>query len=255
MSTAPSAEETAGLTAQLAAVADELEAHLPEFPLPRFIAPDEDGPAEGRCRSGAPCPTTWSSAPSTRWRCRSSWSSSRPRRSGWAVFDVAYEGAPGCVHGAVLAATFDIVLTAANAIEGATGPTVRLALRYLRPTLTDEEAVFEGWVTEVTARRVFCKGRIVQDGTVTVEAEGEFAIFNHRELVNRMASSRSRCERPPDVGGAAEAPGTGGNRRAPAGGEWPDGGSGRRGPPVPAALAGPGRLRLRAPDADPFRRD
>ena len=35
-----------------------------------------------------------------------------PKALGRAAFDVAYEGAPGCVHGAVLAATFDIVLTA-----------------------------------------------------------------------------------------------------------------------------------------------
>jgi acyl-coenzyme A thioesterase PaaI-like protein len=114
-----------------------------------------------------------------------------PKALGRVVFDVAYEGAPGCVHGAVLAATFDIVLTAANAIEGSVGPTVSLAFRFLRPTLTDVEAVFEGWVTGVTDRRIFSKGRIVQDGIVTVEADGEFAIFN-QDRVQRMASSRQR---------------------------------------------------------------
>ena len=114
-----------------------------------------------------------------------------PKAIGRVVFDVAYEGAPGCVHGAVLAASFDIVLTAANAIEGAVGPTVSLAFRFLRPTLTDEEAVFEGWVTGVTDRRIFSKGRIVQDGIVTVEADGEFAIFN-QDRVQKMASSRRR---------------------------------------------------------------
>ena len=51
--------------------------------------------------------------------------------------------------------------------------------------------MFEGWVTEVTDRRIFSKGRIVQGGVVTVEAEGEFAIFN-QDGVNRMASSRRR---------------------------------------------------------------
>ena len=45
-----------------------------------------------------------------------------PKALGYATFDVGYEGAPGCVHGAALAATFDIILTAANAIAGATGP-------------------------------------------------------------------------------------------------------------------------------------
>jgi acyl-CoA thioesterase FadM len=106
------------------------------------------------------------------------------------------------VHGAVLAATFDIILTAANAIEGSVGPTVRLALRYLRPTLTGEEAVFEGWVTEVNERRIFSKGRIVQGGIVTVEAEGEFAVFNSREGVERMAASRRQSF---DAAGAAPA--------------------------------------------------
>ena len=75
---------------------------------------------------------------------------------------------------------------------------MRLALHYKRPTLTDEEAVFEGWVTEVTDRRVYSKGRIVQGGIVTVEAEGEFAVFN-QDGVQRMASSRRRsfdAERP-----------------------------------------------------------
>ena len=82
---------------------------------------------------------------------------------------------------------------------------MRLALRYLRPTLTDEEAVFEGWVTEVTDRRIFSEGRIVQGGIVTVEAEGEFAIFN-RDGVHRMASARRRSF---DAGRA----GGGGDRR------------------------------------------
>ena len=103
-----------------------------------------------------------------------------PKALGYATFDVAYEGAPGCVHGAALAATFDIVLTGANSLAGATGPTVRLSIRYRRPTLVNEEAVFEGWVTEVTERRVFSLGRIVQGGVVTVEAEGEFAMLEPR---------------------------------------------------------------------------
>ncbi len=44
VSTAPPAGETQRLTSQLAAVADELERHTPEMPIPRFMAPDPDGP-------------------------------------------------------------------------------------------------------------------------------------------------------------------------------------------------------------------
>ena len=206
VSTAPTAAETARLTAQLAAVADELEAHLPEHPLPRFIAPEQEAPPREVPIGGA-MPYDVVVGPFNPLALPVVLDFEPPKALGRAVFDVAYEGAPGCVHGAVLAATFDIVLTAANALEGATGPTVRLGLRYLRPTLTDVEAVFEGWVTGVTDRRVFSQGRIVQDGIVTVEAEGEFAIFNNRELVNRMASRRTAGASGSVSGGAAEAPG------------------------------------------------
>ncbi len=190
VSAAPTAAETARLTAGLAALADELEAHVPAVPLPRFIPPDEDGPPKDVPLGGA-MPYDVVVGPFNPVALPVVLDFEPPRALGRGVFDVTYEGAPGCVHGAVLAAAFDIILTAANAIEGSVGPTVSLALRYLRPTLTGEEAVFEGWVTEVTDRRIFSKGRIVQGGIVTVEAEGEFAIFN-QDGVNRMASSRRR---------------------------------------------------------------
>jgi acyl-coenzyme A thioesterase PaaI-like protein len=208
VSTAPPAEETARLTAQLNAVADQMERHRPENPLPRFMDPDEDGPPRPVPLGGA-MPYDVVVGPFNPVAPPVVLDFEPPKALGRAVFDVTYEGAPGCVHGAVLAATFDIVLTAANAIAGATGPTVRLALRYKRPTLTDVEAVFEGWVTEVTDRRVFSKGRIVQDGIVTVEADGEFAVFN-REGVNAMAASRARNlrARRSGAGGEGHAPGT-----------------------------------------------
>jgi hypothetical protein len=191
VSAAPPAAETARLTAGLVALADELENHLPAEALPRFIPPEEDGPPSDVPLGGA-MPYDVVVGPFNPVALPLVLDFEPPRALGRGVFDVTYEGAPGCVHGAVLAAAFDIILTAANAIVGSVGPTVSLALRYVRPTLTGEEAVFEGWVTEVTERRIFSKGRIVQGGVVTVEAEGEFAIFN-QDRVNRLASSR----RPP----------------------------------------------------------
>jgi hypothetical protein len=198
VSTAPSAAETAALTVRLTAVADDMERHLPEVPLPRFVPPEGgELPSDRPIGDAMPfdvivgelnplaLPVTLAFEP--------------PKALGYATFTVAYEGAPGCVHGAALAATFDIILTAANAIAGATGPTVRLAQRFRRPTLLGEEAVFEGWVTDVTERRVFSQGRIVQGGEVTVEAEGEFAVMR-TDGVGRMASGRRRAF---DAAGAA----------------------------------------------------
>jgi acyl-coenzyme A thioesterase PaaI-like protein len=190
VTTAPSPGETARITAALSAVADELERHQPDPPLPRFMAPDEDGPPKDVPLGGA-MPYDVVVGPFNPIALPIVLDFEPPKALGRAVFDVTYEGAPGCVHGAILAAAFDIILTAANAIEGSVGPTVRLAIRYLRPTLTNEEAVFEGWVTEVKERRIYSKGRIVQGGIVTVEADGEFAIFN-RDGVERMAQSRRK---------------------------------------------------------------
>jgi hypothetical protein len=201
VSAAPPAAETARMTSQLTALADELETHLPTDPLPRFIPPDEDGPPQDVPLGGS-MPYDVVVGPFNPVALPVVLDFDPPKALGRGVFDVTYEGAPGCVHGAVLAATFDIILTAANAIVGSVGPTVSLALRYVRPTLINEEAVFEGWVTDVTERRIFSKGRIVQGGVVTVEAEGEFAIFS-QDRVNGLASSR----RPPagDVPGAGAA--------------------------------------------------
>jgi Thioesterase superfamily len=191
VSTAPPPHETLELVAQLAEVADRLETHVPDVPFPRFIARTADGlPRDPPLGGMMPFDMVVGRFNPLALPVRLDFEP--PKALGYATFDVGYEGAPGCVHGATLAATFDIILTAANAMAGVTGPTVRLNLHYRRPTLVAEEAVFEGWVTETSDRRIFSAGRIVQGGVVTVEAEGEFAIFNP-EGVDRMVSSRERA--------------------------------------------------------------
>ena len=124
-----------------------------------------------------------------------------PRATGRATFTPQYEGAPGCVHGAVLAGAFDMMLTAANVIADAAGPTVSLSIRYLKPTLIGQPAVFEAWVTEVTERRTHSHGRLVQGGVVTVEADGEFVNMD-RTRINSMhrrdgAPAPGDADRPP----------------------------------------------------------
>jgi hypothetical protein len=191
VSTAPTPEATARMAATLRGVADELEECVPDEPLPRFIMAPLEVTTIGVPLGGA-MPYDPVVGPFNPLSLPVRLAFEPPKALGFATFGVAYEGAPGCVHGAVLLATFDIILTAANAIAGATGPTVRLGLHFRKPTLAYEEAQFEGWVTEVTDRRVFSKGQIVQGGVVTVEAEGEFAILN-RDAVGRMASVRRQA--------------------------------------------------------------
>lgn len=103
---------------------------------------------------------------------------------GRARFTTPFEGPPGCVQGGVIAATFDIVLSAANRAAQAAGPTVSLAMRYRRPTLLHRDLVVECEVAETDGRRTRSVGRIVQDGRVTVEAEGVFAVVDPKTIAS-----------------------------------------------------------------------
>jgi len=115
-----------------------------------------------------------------------------PLAIGRVVFSPTYEGGPGWVHGAALAGCFDIMLTAANVLADAAGPTVELSINYRKPTRVGVESVFESWVTRRTGRRVFSQGRLLQDGVVTVEAVGEFV---HMERARIAALHRTEERR------------------------------------------------------------
>jgi len=110
---------------------------------------------------------------------------SDPLSIGTVTFGTAYEGPPGCVHGAAIAAAFDQVLNVANLMSGAAGPTARLELRYRRPTPLHRAVRFEGWVKQREERKIHAAGRLLADGEVTVEADGLFIIVDV-ERVMRM---------------------------------------------------------------------
>ena len=42
--------------------------------------------------------------------------------------------------------------------------------------------MFEAWVTERTERRTHSRGRLIQGGVVTVEAEGEFVHLDRSRI-------------------------------------------------------------------------
>ena len=185
------------------ALADQLQAHLPEAgpgagPTARFadetVAPDE----VGRLASAMPFDVIIGSCNPLALPIDIEFDP--PRAIGSAVFTAPYEGAPGCVHGAVLAGAFDIILTAANVVAGGAGPTVTLSIRYLKPTRVLEPCRFESWVTSLDDRRTYSQGRLIQGGIVTVEAEGVFVNMERA----RIASLHRRGAPAPDGVGASD---------------------------------------------------
>jgi len=168
------------------ALADSLAGHVPEpgaEPKPRFA--DHPVPPRGAAALAAAMPFDVVIGSCNPVALPLALAFDPPRAIGRATFTPQYEGAPGCVHGAVLAGAFDIMLTAANVIAEGAGPTVSLTIRYLKPTLVEQPAVFESWVTELTGRRTYSHGRLVQGGVVTAEADGEFVNMD-RTRINAM---------------------------------------------------------------------
>jgi acyl-coenzyme A thioesterase PaaI-like protein len=109
-----------------------------------------------------------------------------PLAVGEVTFGTPYEGPPGCVHGAAIAAAFDQVLNVANLMSGNAGPTARLQMHYRRPTPLHRRLRFEGWVTQREERKVHSAGRLLVDDVVTVEAEGLYIIVDPERVARLL---------------------------------------------------------------------
>lgn len=169
--------ETVAITEDLARVADRLAAQVPNPVPPRL---GKDRPEHG-AYDGMPydvvtgrynplaIPVVIEAEP--------------PRAVGVVTFTTPYEGPPGCVHGAILAGVFDMVLTEANLLADAAGPTLELTIRYRKPTRLHVETRFEAWVTERKGRVVTTAGHALQGDAVTVEAIGKFVKLERDQVI------------------------------------------------------------------------
>lgn len=94
----------------------------------------------------------------------------------------AHQGAPGLVHGGVVAAIFDEVLGMAAIVKGMPGPTASLKVDYRAPTPLLTDLRFEARVERVQRRRVHVEGNCLVAGDCVAEAE---AIFVRPSEANR----------------------------------------------------------------------
>ena len=106
---------------------------------------------------------------------------------GRARFGWAYEGPPGCVHGGYVAAAFDEVLGATQALTGHPGMTGTLTIRYRSPTPLHVDLRFEGRLGQVEGRKIFTVGRLYDGDTLTAEAEAIFVRISRDRLMNLQA--------------------------------------------------------------------
>ncbi len=93
---------------------------------------------------------------------------------GEVTFSDAYEGPPNCVHGGMVALTWDHVLALSNMLLNARGPTAWLHIEYRKPTPLLTPLRFEAWIDRVEGKKIFAKGVCYANGEVVTEATGLF---------------------------------------------------------------------------------
>ena len=93
---------------------------------------------------------------------------------GTANLDRQYEGPPGYVHGAIIAAIFDLLLGLANAVGGNAGMTGTLTIRYRKPTPLKTDLTITASVLRTEGRKAYTYGEIHAGDTLTAECEGVF---------------------------------------------------------------------------------
>ena len=97
-------------------------------------------------------------------------------------------GEGGEVHDGVILACFDVVLAMALRLRAMFGPTMELSSTRLAPTLVGVPCRFEADVDWHRERVAMASGRLVQNGQVTVEANGAFRRFDQAgiEAIGRL---------------------------------------------------------------------
>jgi acyl-coenzyme A thioesterase PaaI-like protein len=103
------------------------------------------------------------------------------------TFGSAYEGPPGNVHGGLIAAAFDEVMGAAQAMTGNPGMTGSLTIDYRAPTPLHTLLRFDAWTDRVEGRKIFVDATLHAGDTLCAEAHGLFISVDFAKLALMMA--------------------------------------------------------------------
>jgi hypothetical protein len=165
----PLAGELVPYIAQARALADGLESlsslHAPApGAVVRPYDPNRFNPVSGISNAMAP--------PLLMWHVSEGEDGPEGRRSqGRVRFGPAYQGPPGHVHGAMVAAMYDDLLGRSQLAAGFTGS---ITITYRKPTPLNRDLDVRAWVDRVDGRKRWVHGTCHLDGELLTEAEGLF---------------------------------------------------------------------------------
>jgi len=97
------------------------------------------------------------------------------------VLTESYVGAPGIVHGGILAACFDQICGHCAVTNGFPGMTSRLELRYTRPARVYTDLTFEAKLSEQQGRQVTVTGSVCHDGVSLATCHAVFVVLNQTQ--------------------------------------------------------------------------
>jgi len=108
--------------------------------------------------------------------------------SGEVVVGKRFEGGPGLVHGGVVALLIDHAMGCVAAQPDRPAMTVRLALRYRRPTPIEVPLAVAVRLDRIEGRRLYLSATVSARGEVTVEADGVFLTLTSENLQSVFGS-------------------------------------------------------------------
>lgn len=112
-----------------------------------------------------------------------------------------HQGFPGYLHGGVISALLDEVMSRVSVLESRWTMTARMDVRFRRPVLIGQTVTAIGEKTHERGRRWEAEGRVeLPDGTVAAEAVGTFVLVPP-ETLGQMSAGYPRLSREWMVGG------------------------------------------------------
>jgi acyl-coenzyme A thioesterase PaaI-like protein len=102
--------------------------------------------------------------------------------TGEVVVGPLFQGGPGLVHGGIIALLIDHAMGCVAARPDRPAMTVKLTVRYRRPTPLAVPLTVAVRLERIEGRQLYLSASIVADGEVTVEADGLFLILTAENL-------------------------------------------------------------------------
>jgi uncharacterized protein (TIGR00369 family) len=100
----------------------------------------------------------------------------------------AHQGFPGYVHGGIISAVLDEVMSRVSLLDNRWTMTARMDVRYRRPVLVDQSVTAVAEKGRVMRRFVEVSGRVhLPDGAIAAEATGTFAFLDREDLTRITA--------------------------------------------------------------------